>query len=257
MTTIQLENVHVTLDSKEVLHGIDFKVEKGQFLGLIGPNGSGKTTLVKAIANLLPIQKGEITIQQKDHLAYNQKEFAKQIGYVPQETVVGFDFIAREIVAMGRHVHGSFFKRETREDRQTVETAMKETKTIHLAEQSVLSLSGGQKQLIMIAKALAQDTPIILLDEPISALDIYYQVHILSLLKRLCAEGRTIIIVLHDLNLAARFCDELLLLNDGKVQKHGRPEEVLDQSLLKKIYHIQAKVRKDELTNSMTVTPFL
>lgn len=257
MISVQLKNVDVTIDQKKILQNIEFSVDRGCFLGLIGPNGSGKTTLLKSIANLLPIRTGSILIHHKDQTTYSQKAIAKQMSYVPQETVIGFDFKARDIVAMGRHVHNSFFKGETLEDAEKVEWAMSQTKTLHLADQSVLSLSNGQRQLIIIAKALAQDTPIILLDEPISALDIYYQLHILSLLKRLCAQGKTIIVVLHDLNLAARFCDQLLLLSKGTIQKQGHPEEVLTERLLKKIYHIQASIREDPLIDSMTITPFI
>ncbi|HLR75428.1 MAG TPA: ABC transporter ATP-binding protein [Virgibacillus sp.] len=257
MMSVQVKDVDVVIDRHKILKDIQFSVEQGSFLGLIGPNGSGKSTLLKSIATLLPIETGNIAIAGLDQDAYTQKDLAKQISYVPQETVIGFDFTARDVVAMGRHVHSSFFQGETEVDIQKIEWAMEQTQTSHLADQSVLSLSTGQRQLIIIAKALAQDTPIILLDEPISALDIYYQLHILSLLKRLCDQGKTIIVVLHDLNLASRFCDQLLLLSEGMVQKHGHPEEVLTTQLLKKIYHVQATIRTDHLLDSVTITPFL
>src|SRR5699024_9853806 len=129
----------------------------------------------------------------------------------PQDTAIGFNFNARDVVAMGRHVYGSAFKGEKQDDTRKVEWAMKQTNTLHLAEESVLNLSGGQRQLVIIAKALAQDTPIILLDEPISALDIYYQLHVLTLLKRLCKKGKTMIVVLNDFNLASRFLVNLFI----------------------------------------------
>ena len=257
MTPIQLKGVDVCIDHQNILHQIDFAVEQGLLLGLIGPNGSGKSTLLKTIATLLPTKDGKIMIHHKDQLSYTQKDIAKQISYVPQETVIGFNFKARDVVAMGRHVYGSFLKSETLEDIEKVKWAMKQTKTLHLSEKSILNLSSGQRQLIMISKALAQDTPIILLDEPISALDIYYQLHILSLLKRLCEQGKTMIIVLHDLNLAARFCDKLLLLSEGKVQKYGFPDEVLTEPILKEVYHIETSIRQDHLVDSLTITPFI
>lgn len=257
MTPIQLEDVDVIIDRHKILHQINFSVEKGTLLGLIGPNGSGKSTLLKAIATLLPTKTGKIMIHHKNQSDYTQKNIAKQMSYVPQETVVEFDFKAQDVVAMGRHVYGSFFKSETVEDAKKVKWAMKQTKTLHLAEKSILNLSSGQRQLIMIAKALAQETPIILLDEPISALDIYYQLHILSMLKNLCEQGKTMIVVLHDLNLASRFCDKLLLLSKGKIQKYGLPEEVLTESTLQEIYQIQTNIRKDHLIDSMTITPFI
>lgn len=257
MTSVQIKNLDVTIDNHHILHDISFSVQQGCFLGLIGPNGSGKSTLLKSIASLVPTQNGEITINNKSQSSYTQKELAKQMSYVPQETVIAFDFTARDVVSMGRHVYSSVFSRESEADTQMVERAMQLTKTMHLVDKPVLSLSGGQRQLIMIAKALAQDTPIILLDEPISALDIYYQLHILSLLKQLCENGKTIIIVLHDLNLATRFCDQLLLLNEGKIEQYGCSEEVLTEPLLKKTYNIKASIRLDQLIDSITITPFI
>lgn len=257
MMPIQLKNVHVTIEQKSILENIDLTVNKGEFIGLIGPNGSGKSTLLKSILTLLPIQNGDIFINGKQIHALTQKDLAKQISYVPQETVVSFDFPSKEIVAMGRHPYHTFFKSESDEDKMMVERAMNQTNTLHLADKSILSLSSGQRQLIMIAKGIAQDTPIILLDEPISALDIYYQLHILSLLKNLSENGKTMIIVLHDLNLAARFCDKLLLLKDGRIQQYGLPEEVLTESLLKSVYHIQPNIRKDNLIRALMITPTL
>src|SRR5690625_1888288 len=251
MSLIQLNHVDVTIDEKQILHDISFSVNQGELLGLIGPNGSGKSTLLKAIATLIPTISGDILIDNTKHLSYSQKHLAKKMSYVPQETLSAFDFTARDVVAMGRHVYGSVFKSETKKDRQRIEWAMEMTKTLPLMHQSVLNLSGGQRQLVMIAKALAQDTPIMLLDEPISALDVHYQLHILSLLKELCEQGQTMIVVLHDLNLAARFCHRLLLLNHGRIQAYGTPEEVLTEQILKDVYHVQADIRKDPSVNAI------
>lgn len=256
--TICLQDIDVSIGQKDILHKINFSVEQGTMLGLIGPNGSGKSTLLKTVASLLPAKKGSLIINGKNQAEYTHKSLAKQMSYVPQETVIGFDFDAWDIVSMGRHVYGSTFSSETEKDIQIVQWAMEQTETLHLAEQSILNLSGGQRQLIMIAKALAQDTPIILLDEPISQLDVYYQLHILSLLKDLCEkEKKTMIVVLHDLNLASRFCDQLLLLQDGKIQKHGLPEHILTKALLKQVYQVNAFIKQDEVIKSTTVTPFL
>lgn len=254
---IQLENIYVNIAKKNILKNINFTVEKGSITGVIGPNGSGKSTLLKAIANILPTSSGLITVNGKKQRAYRQKEMAKQLSYVPQDTAIGFDFKVKDIVAMGRYVYGSFLKGDDQADEDKIKSAMEQTNTLNLANESVLSLSGGQRQLVIIAKALAQDTPIILLDEPISALDIYYQIHVLSLLKELVRKGKTIIIVLHDLNIASRFCDQLLLLNQGEVEEYGSSKKVLTTALLKKVYHIETKVRADPLVDSITVTPFI
>lgn len=257
MIPIRLDHVDVMIDEQKILHDISFSVEKGCLLGLIGPNGSGKSTLLKTIATLLPAASGKVLIDDENHLSYSQKTLAKKMSYVPQETLLAFDFSARDVVAMGRHVYGSVFKGETKKDKERIEWAMKKTKTDPLSHQSVLNLSGGQRQLVMIAKALAQDTPIMLLDEPISALDVYYQLHILSLLKELCEQGQTMIVVLHDLNLAARFCHRLLLLNDGSIREYGTPEEVLTERTLKEVYHVQSDIRKDPSVDALTITPFI
>lgn len=257
MTSVQLNDIHVTIDQKSIIQGLSGLIKSGTFLGLIGPNGSGKTTLLKTIATILPLQAGEILIAGKNIYAYPPKKRAQLMSYVPQETNVSFDFQAKEVVMMGRHVHQSFFGGETELDRKKVEWALDRTETTHLANHSILSLSSGQRQLMMIAKALAQDTPIMLLDEPISALDIYHQLHILSLLKKLAKEGKTIIIVLHDLNLAARYCDDLILLKNGEIQVSGPPTKVFTRSMLKHVYGIDAHIEKHSLLESISITPFM
>lgn len=256
MTAIHLKDVNVSIQHKRILKEIHMTVQKGDFLGLIGPNGSGKTTLLKTIANILTPDRGEIFIQNRIQHSYTNKELAKCISYVPQETSIEFNFRTQDIVAMGRYVHRSFFSR-SQEDADKVMWAMEVTNTLPLLDRSILQLSGGQRQLVMIAKALAQDTPILLLDEPIASLDVYYQLHILHLLKKLSEEGRTIVIVLHDLNLASRFCRHLVLLNEGSIQSFGTPKDVMTQPLLQQIYHVHAHVEKDERIGAWIVTPYL
>ena len=257
MQAVTLENMDVQIGRKHILHHIDFTINKGQFFGLIGPNGSGKSTLLKTIANIQTHRNGHILLHEKQQHTFTPKQLAKMISYVPQETDVGFDFLVRDVIQMGRHVYGTLFKSETKKDEEMIEWAMEQTDTTALQNESIRHLSGGQRQLVMIAKALAQDTPILLLDEPISALDVHYQLKILTMLQKLSKQGKTIVIVLHDLNLAARFCRTLLLLNEGKVQKIGTPEEVLTAPLLKNIYHIDARIRKDEEINRVTITPYI
>lgn len=254
---IQLDNVHVSIDDHPILHDINVTVGKGEFLGLIGPNGSGKSTLLKAIASLIPTKQGSVKINNVHVQHVQEKERAQLLSYTPQETLIGFDFIARDIVLMGRHAHGTLFQKTSEVDMDKVVWAMEQTKTAHLAHKSILNLSGGQRQLIMIAKALAQDTAFLLLDEPTSALDVYYQLHILTTLKTLCKQGKTIIVILHDLNLAARFCNKLLLLSRGTVKKHGHPDEVLTNELLYDTYGVHPNVMKNDITNRLTITPLL
>ncbi|WOV88229.1 ABC transporter ATP-binding protein [Sporosarcina oncorhynchi] len=254
MTTVKLQDVDVMIEQKKILHGISFEVGAGEFIGLIGPNGSGKSTLLKTIASLQPIASGKIHINGKEVHDYKPKQLAKVISYVPQDTTLDFDFTVEEIVKMGRHVHGSRFSLNDTEGVVQIEQAMRYTGIIQLRNRSMLSLSGGQRQLVFIAKALAQETPIILLDEPISALDIRFQLQVLVMLKALSKSGKTVVVVLHDLNLASRFCTKLLLLNEGRTLGFGTTANVLRADYVNSTYKVNAIVRKDDLTEAVSVT---
>lgn len=256
MSIIHTSDLQVVIEKKPILIDIHANIDKGDFIGLIGPNGSGKSTLLRTLAGLQRITKGTVTVAGKELNTYKTKERAALMSYVPQETKVDFHFKAREIVLMGRHVHTSRFTTETKEDIRCANLALQETNSLHLAEQSILNLSGGQRQLIFLAKALAQETPIMLLDEPISALDIHFQLHILELLQKRRNQGATIIAVLHDLNLAARYCNKLMLIKDGQMMQFGNPEHVLTNQLLKDAYHVNTHIRFDDATDSVTVTAF-
>lgn len=247
---INITNLAVSLNEKSILKQINLKIRPGEFFGLIGPNGSGKTTLLKSIAKLISYQDGDIIIDEKNLTNYKNKMLAKKLSYVPQDTSIDFHFNVKDIVAMGCYAHG-----ENKANEELIKKAMLATNTWQFRNKSILNLSGGQRQLVFIAKALTQDTPFILLDEPISALDIHYQMHILKLLKSLTRQGKTVIIVLHDLNLAARFCDQVTLLKNGQVEAMGSCEEVLNTEILKNAYQINALIRKDKQIEALQVTP--
>lgn len=251
---IHLNDVKVMIQETEILNEVFLNAKPGEFVGLIGPNGSGKTTLLKSIAGLQPISDGILQIAAKEIGTYTSKKLAKMISYVPQDTTLDFDFTVSEIVQMGRHIHSSRFSLDDPEGKVHVEKAMVYTGIRHLKDRSILSLSGGQKQLVFIAKALAQQTPIILLDEPISALDIHFQLKVLTMLKNLSLQGKTIIVVLHDLNLAARFCSKLVLLKEGGVLGYGSPANVLRADYINSTYQVNAVIRKDEITEAISVT---
>ncbi|WP_368654192.1 ABC transporter ATP-binding protein [Ornithinibacillus sp. 4-3] len=251
---IKVNDLHVSLNNKAILKNINASIPKGSFSGLIGPNGSGKTTLLKTLSKLIPYDKGEVSIAEKELSFYKHKTLARELSYVPQDTNIDFDFNVKDIVAMGRYAHGTFFNKEISNE-AIVKEAMIATNTWRFADKSILSLSGGQRQLVCIAKALAQDTPLILLDEPIAALDIYYQIRILKLLKELTMQGKTVVTVLHDLNLVARFCENVLLLEDGKIKAHGSCKEVLTEQTLQETYQIEAAVREDKLIKTIQITP--
>lgn len=252
-----MNEVSVRLHEKTILHKISLEVEKGDFIGLIGPNGSGKSTLIKTIADLIKCSSGSLKIQGIESQTLKPKELACLISYVPQNAAIDFDFTVEEIVKMGRHVHGSLFMSTSSQDEEIVEKVLQLTGTYHLKERSILSLSGGQRQLVFIAKALAQNTPILLLDEPISALDIHFQLHILFMLQVMTQEGKTIIVVLHDLNLAARFCSKLMLLQNGEIKNYGTPEHVLTQRTVDNTYEVESDIREHEVVEALNVTALL
>lgn len=254
MTTLISDRVSLTLDGNSILKDVSLTAAKGNFIGLIGPNGSGKSTWIRALAGLLSFQQGKIYLNGKEIKLCSPKEIALMIGYVPQDTSFHFDFSVHEIVLMGRHAHIPRFGLESQEDYDIVQDAMERTNISHLSNHSVNKLSGGQRQLVFIAKALAQQADILLLDEPTSALDINRQLQVLELTKQLTKEGVTVIMALHDLNLAARFCDKLVLLANGRVLAFGEPKDVFSPETLRESYQIHTAVRYDDLIEAYYIT---
>ncbi|MDF2660311.1 MAG: iron-dicitrate transporter ATP-binding protein [Paenibacillus sp.] len=254
MNVIDIQQICVKIDGQSLLYDIDLQAEAGSFVGLIGPNGSGKSTLLRTAAGFIKPHQGRIYVRSKSITEHSRKELARIVGYVPQDTAVDFDFAAKDIVLMGRHAYVSRFREESRSDLEAAERAMKLTATLHLADRPVTRLSGGQRQMIFIAKALAQNPHLLLLDEPISALDIRYQLHVLALLRKLADEGMTVIAALHDLNLSARYCDKLVLLTEGEIMHAGSPSEVLTPLKLRLAYGVRARVQPDPWFGWPTVT---
>lgn len=254
MRTLSSEQVSLKLGNREILKAVSLEASSGQFIGLIGPNGSGKSTWLRALGGLLSYEKGSIEIDGQILKKYSTNQLARIIGYVPQDTTLGFDFRVRDIVLMGRHAHIPRFGIEGPEDYERVEEAMRRTAISYLADRSVMNLSGGQRQMVFIAKALTQEPSILLLDEPISALDINRQLQVLELVRSLVDEGMIAIAALHDLNLAARFCDRLVLLKDGQVLASGKPEDVLTVDTIKESYRVKSAVRYDTMIHSQTIT---
>jgi iron complex transport system ATP-binding protein len=247
-------NVSVSLSNQQILKEISLEARSGEFIGLIGPNGSGKSTLLRILCGLLPFNQGQISINGKEISKFVPKEMARIIGYVPQDTSLGFDFLVREIVLMGRHMHIPRFGVEGPRDFEKAKASMIKTSITHLSDRVVTSLSGGQRQMVFIAKALAQEPGILLFDEPISALDINRQLQVLELIRTLTDEGVLVIAALHDLNLAARFCDKLILLNEGQVIASGTADEVLTVETLQSSYGVHSAIRQDEMVKSRTIT---
>ncbi|MEN3190789.1 MAG: ABC transporter ATP-binding protein, partial [Atribacterota bacterium] len=225
---------------QKTLSKISFSVSRGELLGIIGPNGSGKTTLLKIVSGILKPNKGNMLLLNQNLNNLSIEKIAKFISVVPQDTWVTFSFKAKEVVFMGRLPYISRLKGETLEDYQISQEAMVKTQSLPLSEKNIQKISGGERQRVFIAKALAQTPQLLLLDEFTSHLDLNYKYEMLNLLKKaLTEEGLTIISVFHDLNLASIASHRLILLNEGKIEKIGTPQEVLNEENLQKVYGVK------------------
>ena len=242
---------------KEVLRNINIKIERGKFYTILGPNGSGKTTLLRLLSKSLHMEKGDIFIDEVALTQIKPTFLAKEMAVVPQSTEIEFDFSVQDIVLMGRTPHISRFCSESAKDIEIAMNAMKCTNTWELRNKSINALSGGEKQRVVVARAIAQETGIILLDEPISHLDIHHQIEIMNQLKQLNKNKNiTIIMVLHDLNIAAAYGDHMILMHDGGVYKDGTPEEVLTEDIIKKVYGLEVYITKNPKTGKTFIMPF-
>jgi len=228
-----------------VLKDINFSILAGDFVALMGPNGSGKTTLLKTILGIFTPIKGEVLLDGKPVLSYKAKDRAKKIGYVSQEPTFSFPLTVGELVSLGRYAYSNRFK-ETPEDGKVVEEALRLTDSLALKDKRFTSLSGGERQKVLIARVLAQTSYLLLMDEPTSHLDIYFQLQILETLKRICWERQlTIVAVLHDLNLISLFADKALLLKSGGLIAFGDVKDVVNEKILKETFGVNVLVKKE------------
>ena len=253
---LKIEKLSISYGNKEILKDINITINEGEFVGIIGPNGTGKSTLIKAITDIIDISKGKITINGMDNRKISRRDRAKIIAVVPQEYSIDFKFNAFDIVMMGRNPHMYNKKGMENNNFEIVQEAMLMTNTWKLKDSIYNELSGGEKQRVIIARAIAQQTKVILLDEPTSHLDIHHQLEIMELIRMLNVKKNiTIIAVLHDLNLAARFSHRLILLNDSKVMVDGTPEEVIDKKYLSKVYKMEMIIRENKVISAMEIVP--
>lgn len=256
MFSIEAKNLKFSYRQSLVLKGLNFSIKKGAFVSIIGPNGSGKSTLLKTLNNLYMPDSGDILIEGKNVEAYRRRDLAKIIGFVPQETSIDYEFTVEDIVMMGRHPYKGRFQKEDKKDYKIVNDVMKMTNTFNFKDSLITEISGGERQRVIIAKALAQNPSIILLDEPTSHLDINHQIELLNLLRTLNREkGTTIVLVIHDINLAARFSDDIILLYDGEIIGSGNPEKVITVENIRKAYNLDVAIEKNKYTNTISLTP--
>ncbi len=253
---LEIKDVDAYYGSVKILDGIDFSASHGELLGVIGPNGSGKTTLLRTISRILKPKVGTILLEGRDVQGMKDKEFSRNFAAVPQDTTINFDFSALDIVLMGRNPHLGRLELEGEEDIEIARRCMELTNCWHLAERPITELSGGERQLVIIARALTQEPKVLLLDEPTSHLDINYQIEIMELLKRLTSEEKLIVVaVIHDLNLAAQYCDRLALLHEGKIVSLGTQAQVLTAENIKNTFGADVIIKKHALTDHCFVSP--
>ncbi len=232
-----------------VLKNISFEVREGEFLGVIGPNGSGKSTLLKLMSRVISAQKGKILLEGEDIAKVSLKKLCQKIAFVPQQTTINFSFTAWEIVLMGRIPYLKRLQFETKRDFEVAEQSLSLTDVLQLKDKKIDALSAGERQRVIIAKALAQEPVLLFLDEPTSHLDIGHQEQILSLLRKLNQRNKlTVIIVLHDLNLASHYCQRLILLDKGEIFKSGEPEEVLTYQNIEEVYNTLVVVNRNPVS---------
>lgn len=237
-------------DSKFFLRDIDFNVGHGEFVGIIGPNGSGKTTLLKTITRILKPRKGSIAFEGKDVAQMEFKELARKVAVVSQNFENGV-MTVEEFVLLGRiPYYGKLQFFETKKDIEIARKCMNLTGTFKFKDSLMSEISGGERQIVLIARALAQEPKLLLLDEPTAHLDIAHQVNILDLIKRLNKEFKlTVIMVLHDLNLASEYCQRLVLISEGRIYKIGTPQEILDYKIIEEVYKTVVVVKKNPISS--------
>jgi iron complex transport system ATP-binding protein len=246
-----VEHVSWGVNGHPIVHDVDLHVEAGEFVGLIGPNGSGKSSLLRCIYRVLEPQAGLITLADDDVWQLNARQAAQRMAVVLQESPTEFDFTVEEIVVMGRSPYKHLFDRETEQDDAIVAQALVQVGMSAFAGRSYHTLSGGEKQRVLLARALAQQAQLLVLDEPTNHLDIRYQLEILELVKAL---GVTTFAAFHDLNLAALYCHRLYLLQGGEIVAAGAPEDVLQPNLIRAVYGVTAEVQVHPATGKLHLT---
>jgi len=254
---LRVENIEVKYREFKALEDVSFEIEKGKFIGIIGPNGAGKTTLLNTIAKVLTPKKGAIFVNGRNISDMSRKEIAKIMGIVPQHTQITGMFTIYDVVMMGRYPHtkSRFNLYGSNKDIEVVNNVIRLCEIEDIAAKNMDEVSGGQLQKAIIARALAQEPKILLLDEPTSNLDPKYQLKILNLIKNLVKnDGMTVIMTIHDLNAAARFCDTLIMVHNHKIYAIGKPEEVLTKENIKEVYGVDAEIHYVDKINSIQVT---
>lgn len=242
MNSIDISGLYFGYGHSPLFRNLSLSIKRGEFFGIIGPNGAGKTTLLKLIAGLLHPQEGKILILKRDINNMRRREMARIIGFVPQESFFAFDFSVLEVVLMGRNPYLKPLERPKGSDYEKVYEALRFTQSFYLKDRGINQISSGERQRVVLARALAQEPEILLLDEVTSHLDITHQVMVISILKRLREKGITIIFLSHDINLASLCCDRILLLDKGEAVACDIPERIISLDLIKRVYKVEPHI---------------
>lgn len=250
---VTIKNLSWSYDAHTILTDISALIQRNSFTSILGPNGSGKTTLIKEILRILPVEQHTVYIEQEDITQLDRKTLATRLGLVPQNERNPYQFSVEDMIRLGRYAHG---KQPQHTDEYILERVMQLTSIAHLRDHLITELSGGEYQRVIIARALAQEPGILVLDEPTTYLDPHHQLEILRLLSMLIRqEGLTVVCILHDLNSAMSFSDSVILLHEGHVYGHGSPEEMLQPDILKEVYGIHTRIITDPFTGNPYIIP--
>lgn len=249
--TLEAKQVSYSIHDQRILHEVSIQIKEKQFVGLIGPNGSGKSTLLKNMYRLLKPENGTVLLNEQDIFKQSSKTIARNLAVVSQETPVLFDFTVHDLVSMGRTPHKKLLELDQERDFQIVKAALNQTGIAHLEKRNFSSLSGGEKKRVMVARALAQQAKILILDEPTNHLDIQHQLQLMDLIQTL---HLTVVAALHDLNIAAMYCDQIYVLQKGQIVCFGTPEVVLTPTLLQDVFGVYADIQTHPLTGKPYLT---
>lgn len=239
---ISTEDIRVAFQAKQILKGISLNADNKEFVGIIGPNGSGKSTLLKCIYRILKPDSGAVYLDGNELHSMSVKSSAKKMAVVAQHNYYNFDFSVKEVVLMGRSPHKKALERDDARDYEIVEEALRTVEMEKFGDRVFSTLSGGEQQRVILARALAQQTPALILDEPTNHLDITHQLLLMELVKKLDV---TVISAIHDLNIAAAYCDKIYVMKDGQMEGYGTPGEVLTPEMIRKIYKVDAEITYD------------
>ena len=250
----EIKNITFSYNDKKAIDGLSLGITEGLFYGVIGPNGCGKSTLLDLLTGHRKPVSGRILYREKDLDRYSKRELSREIALVPQNFYINFSFTAEEIIMMGRYPHIPRFAQPAEGDVRIVQEIMEKTETGKFKDRYITELSGGERQRVVIGRALAQDTPFLLLDEATSNLDINHSLSLLNLAKEKTEhEGRTVIAVMQNLNLAAMYCDHLIFMKQGQVAANGPVDEILTQETIRSVFNVESKIQYEPYTGTSQV----